>query len=176
MKTLKDKYDRLLASPEKALNKMVLHTESFEKPLPPLFEMDSREILENVKKPLLLAFALQLITPQQNPVTGEKFYAMNIPDDFSDINWVPLSKDFAGCLDVLAHDFKKYQMLSSQVEKELQKQARSNDQKAALRKALGAVVQQIILPTMCEGNQFDPKYTEYKNRAIEIFNNELKEL
>ena len=122
MKTLKDKYDRLLASPEKALNKMVLHTESFEKPLPPLFEMDSREILENVKKPLLLAFALQLITPQQNPVTGEKFYAMNIPDDFSDVNWVPLSKDFAGCLDVLAHDFKKYQMLSSQVEKELQKQ------------------------------------------------------
>ena len=101
---------------------------------------------------------------------------MNIPDDFSDVNWVPLSKDFAGCLDVLAHDFKKYQMLSSQVEKELQKQARSNDQKAALRKALGAVVQQIILPTMCEGNQFDPKYTEYKNRAIEIFNNELKEL
>ena len=176
MKTLKDKYDRLLASPEKALNKMVLHTESFAKPLPPLFEMDSREILENVKKPLLLAFALQLITPQQNPVTGEKFYAMNIPDDFSDVNWVPLSKDFAGCLDVLAHDFKKYQMLSSQVEKELQKQARSNDQKAALRKALGAVVQQIILPTMCEGNQFDPKYTEYKNRAIEIFNNELKEL
>lgn len=176
MKTLKDKYDRLLASPEKELNKMVLHTESFIKPLPPLFEMDSREILENVKKPLLLAFALQQVTPQQNPVTGEKFFAMNIPDDFSDINWIPLSKDFAGCLDVLAHDFKKYQMLVSQVEKELQKQARSNDQKAALRKALGAVVQQIILPTMCEGNQFDPRYTEYKNRAIEIFNNELKEL
>lgn len=176
MKTLKEKYDRLLASPEKALNKMVLHTESFEKLLPPIFEMDSREILESVKKPLLLAFALQLITLQQNPVTGEKFYAMNIPDDFSDVNWVPLSKDFAGCLDVLAHDFKKYQMLSSQVEKDLQKQARSNDQKSALRKALGAVVQQIILPTLCEGNQFDPKYTEYKNRAIEIFNNELKEL
>ena len=67
-------------------------------------------------------------------------------------------------------------MLSSQVERELQKQARSNDQKATLRKALGAVVQQIILPTLCEGNQFDPKYTEYKNREIEIFNNELKEL
>lgn len=176
LKTLKDKYDRLLASPEKALNKMVLHTESFEKPLPPLFEMDSREILENVKKPLLLAFAMQIISLQQNPVTGEKFYAMNIPDDFSDVNWVPLSKDFSGCLDVLSHDFKKFQMISSQVERELQKQARSNDQKAALRKAIGSVVQQIILPTMCENNQFDPRYTEYKNRAIEIFNNELKEL
>lgn len=124
----------------------------------------------------MLAFAMQLITPQQNPVTGEKFYAMNIPDEFSDVNWVPLSKDFAGCLDVLAHDFKKFQMITAQVEKELKIQARSNEQKAILRKALGGVVQQLILPTMCEGNQFDPKYTEYKNRAIEIFNNELKDL
>ena len=176
MTTLKDKYDRLLANPEKELNKMVLHTESFEKPLPPLFEMDSREILQSVKKPLMLAFAMQLITMQMNPVTSEKFYAMNIPDEFSDVNWVPLAKDFEGCLDVLAHDFKKFQMLSSQVEKDLLKQARSNDQKAVLRKAVGGVVQQIILPTMCEGNQFDPKYTEYKNYAIEIFNNELKDL
>ena len=176
LKTLKDKYDRLLARPEKELNRMVLHTESFAKPLPPLFEMDAKEIAESVKKPLLLAFAMQIITQQENPVSGERFYAMNIPDDFSDTNWVPLAKDFAGCLDVLSHDFKKFQMITEQVEKELLKQARSNDQKATLRKAVGAVVQQIILPTMCEGNQFDPLYSEYKNRAIEIFNNELKEL
>ncbi len=180
MRTLKDKYDKLLASPSKDLNRMVLHTESFSKPLPPIFEKDARELLEDVKKPLMLAFAMQLIAPQQNPLTGESFYAMNIPDEFTALsggaNWVQLAKDFTGCLEVLSHDHSKAKQLMGQVEKELQTRARSNDQKAELRKALGAVVQQIILPSVCEGNQFDPKYTEYKNRAIAIFNNELKDL
>ena len=176
LKVLKDRYDRLLAAPQGALNRMVLHTESFAKPLPPLFEMDSREIMHSVKKPLMLAFAMQLVQPQQDPTTGERFFAMNIPDDVFGDNWVKLSKDFAGCLDVLAHDFKKFTLLSQQVDAALGKQARSNEQKAAIRKAVGGVVQQVILPTMCEGNQFDPKYAEYKKLAMEIFDKELKDL
>ena len=67
-------------------------------------------------------------------------------------------------------------MLKDQVENELRKQARSNDQKADMRKAVGKVVQTLILPTICEGNQFDPKYAEYKGLAVEIFNNQLKDL
>lgn len=176
LKVLKDRYDRLLAAPQGALNRMVLHTESFAKPLPPLFELDSREIMHSVKKPLMLAFAMQLVQPQQDPTTGERFFAMNIPDDVFGDNWVKLSKDFAGCLDVLAHDFKKFTLLSQQVDAALGKQARSNEQKAAMRKAVGGVVQQVILPTMCEGNQFDPKYAEYKKLAMEIFDKELKDL
>lgn len=176
MKTLKEKYDKLLASPQKELNRMVLHTESFVKPLPPLFEMDSRELLEEAKKPLMLAFALKLIQPQTDPTTGERFFAMNIPDDIFGDNWVKIAKDFAGCLDILAHDFKKFQMLNGQVEKEFHKQARSNEQKNEIKKSVGNVVQQIILPTMCEGNQFDPKYAAYKKLAVEMFNNELKDL
>ena len=64
----------------------------------------------------------------------------------------------------------------AQIENELCKQARSNEQKAAMRKLLGAVVQQVILPTVCEGNQFDPKYVEYKSLAMEIINSKLKDL
>lgn len=176
MKVLKEKYDRLLAAPQRDLNRMVLHTESFTKPLPPLFEMDAREILQEVKKPLMLAFAMKLIQQQQDPTTGERFYAMNIPDDVFGDNWVKLGKDFADCLDVLAHDFKKFSLIKTQVDQELPKQARSNDQKGTMRKTIGQVVQQLILPTMCEGNQFDPKYAEYKRLAMEIFENQLKDL
>lgn len=175
LKTLKKKYDQLLAAPSKDLNRMVLHTESFQKPLPPLFEMDSQEILEDAKKPLMLAFAMKIVSMQQNPVTGERFYAMSIPDEFGFDNMVQLGKDFATSLDIIAHDFKKFKELKGQVDKELAK-VRSNDQKAALRKEVAAVVQQVILPTVCEGNQFDPRYNEYKQRAIAIFNNELKDL
>jgi len=175
MKVLKDKYDRLLAAPNKELNRMVLHTESFKKDLPALFELSGIEQGEKAKKPLMLAFAMKLIQEQRDPTTGESFLAMNIPDEFGD-SWVKLSKTFAGCLDVLAQDFKRFKKLEAQVEKELRTQARSNEQKAELRKAVAQVIQQIILPTMCEGNQFDPKYTEYKNLAKEIFNAELKDL
>ena len=173
---LKEKYDRLLASPQKELSRMVLHTESFAKPLPPLFEMDAREIFHEVKKPLMLAFALKLIQPQQDPTTGERFFAMNIPDEVFGDNWVKLGKDFSGCLDLLAHDFKKFNLLKDQVENVCKKQVRSNDQKAEMRKAVGKVVQDLILPTICEGNQFDLKYAEYKGLAMEIFNNQLKDL
>lgn len=175
LRVLKDKYDRLLAAPNKELNRMVLHTESFKRDLPALFELEAITIGQKAKKPLMLAFAMKLIQEQRDPTTSESFLAMNIPDELGD-SWVKLSKTFAGCLDVLAQDFKRFKKLEAQVEKELRTQARSNEQKAELRKAVAQVVQQVILPTMCEGNQFDPKYTEYKNLAKEIFNAELKDL
>jgi hypothetical protein len=176
MTTLKEKYDRLLAAPQKDLNKMVLHTESFAKPLPSLFEVDEIELGQEIKPILMLAFCLNLIQIQQDPTTGAKFYAMNIPDDIFGDSWVKLAKDFSGCLKTLSQDFKKSKMLETQVEKEMAVKARSNDQKAELRKALGALVQQLILPTMCEGNQFSPVFAEYKALAIEIINNKLQDL
>ena len=74
-------------------------------------------------------------------------------------------------------DRAKADMLKAQVEKELAIQARSNEQKAVLRKALGQVVQTKILPSpLCENNQFNPNYTTYRNLAAEIINEKLKDL
>ena len=176
MTTLKEKYDRLLAAPQKDLNKMVLHTETFAKSIPSLFELDAITLLKDIKPTLMLAFSLNLIQIQQDPTTGAKFYAMNIPDDVFGDSWVKLAKDFSGCLNALSHDFKKCKMLEAQVEKEMATKARSNEQKAEIRKALGGLVQQLILPTMCEGNQFSPVYAEYKALALEIINNKLQDL
>lgn len=176
MTTLKEKYNKLLASPQGALNRMVLHTESFSKPLPDLFELDEQELVQPAKKAVMMALALKLIQPQQNPVTGEKFLAINQPDEVFGDQWVKLSKDFLGCVNMLKQNYKELTKMEAQIEDELCKQARSNEQKAAMRKLLGAVVQQVILPTVCEGNQFDPKYTEYKNLAMEIINSKLKDL
>ena len=176
MTTLKEKYDRLLAAPQKDLNKMVLHTETFAKSIPSLFELDAITLLKDIKPTLMLAFCLNLIQIQQDPTTGAKFYAMNIPDDVFGDSWVKLAKDFSGCLNALSHDFKKCKMLEAQVEKEMATKARSNEQKAEIRKALGGLVQQLILPTMCEGNQFSPVYAEYKALALEIINNKLQDL
>ena len=69
------------------------------------------------------------------------------------------------------------ELLKNQIKKELAIQGRSNDQKAELRKALGQVVQTIILPSsLCENNQFNPNYTTYRNLAVEIIQEELQDL
>lgn len=176
LKTLKKKYDQLLASPQGALNRMVLHTESFEKPLPPLFEMDSQELKAIAKRTLVLAFALKLIQPQSNPLTGEHFLAINQPDEILGDNWVKLAKDFNACLDVISQSLQLYKKIEGQVTKELAVQARSNEQKMELKKAVGQAIQLHILQGMCEGNQYDPRVEEYKKIAVDIFNKELKEL
>ena len=176
VQTLRDKYNRLLAAPQGKLNKMVLHTESFATPLPDLFELNPDELELPAKKATLLALALKLVQPQQDPITGEKFLAIKVPDEVFGDQWVKIGKDFLGCVNALKQDFKKLKTLELQVEKELQIQARSNDQKMEVRKLLGGVVQQIILPTICEGNQFNPEYEKYKRLAMEIINEKLKDL
>lgn len=176
VQTLREKYNRLLAAPQGKLNKMVLHTESFATPLPDLFELNPNDLEHPAKRATLLALTLKLVQLQQDPITGEKFLAIKVPDEVFGDQWVKLGKDFLGCVNALKQDFKKLKSLQEQVEKELQIQARSNDQKMEVRKLLGGVVQQIILPTICEGNQFNPLYAEYKNLAMEIINEKLKDL
>ena len=87
-----------------------------------------------------------------------------------------IGKDYIACVEVLKQDIKKLRKLEGEIEKSLQMNARSNEQKAELRKLVGGVVQQLILPTVCEGNQFDPKYAAYRNLAMEIINEKLKDL
>lgn len=175
VKVLKEKYDRLMASPEKELNKMVLHTESFDEPLPSLFEKDAMELFKEMERPLLLAYPLGLIAEQSNPVTGERFEALHVPDTtFGGDTWKPLGKDFMSTLKLLSGDYQTAIVLKQRVAEVLKKQAISNDQKTALKKLLGEVVNVRILQTVCAGNQFDPKYEYYRSLAVDIINNELK--
>lgn len=156
---------------------MVLHTESFTKPLPSLFEVDSRELLKEMERPLILAYTLGLIAEQSNPTTGERFEALRVPDEtFGGDSWIPLGKDFASTLSVLAGDFKTSSILQKRVTEELRTQAVSNDQKTALKKLLGELINTKILSGLCGGNQFDAKYTYYRNLGVDIINNELKVL
>lgn len=179
VRVCKEKYDALV-TPQNgkcALNRMVLHTESFEEELPELFEEDPEIIRKRMRKPLMLAYALGIIKEQQDSSTGAKFDAIRIPDDTFGDQWKPLGKGFADSLDALGRDFPTAELLKSQVKKELAIQGRSNDQKAELRKALGQVVQTKILPSsLCENNQFNPNYTTFRNLAMEIVQSELQDL
>lgn len=178
VKVCKEKYDALVTpqNPKSALNRMVLHTESFKDPLPALYEKTKDEIKQEIVKPLMLAYALGIVKEQQNS-TGAKFDALLIPDDTFGDQWKELGKGFEGSWDALGDDFSSAELLKKQVKTEMAKQARTNDQKAELRKALGQVVQQRILPSpLCENDQFNPNYAKFRNWAMEIVKSELQDL
>lgn len=179
VKTAKEKYDALVSKQNTkcALNRMVLHTESFKEELPELYEESKDVIKQKIVKPLMLAYALGIIAEQQDPTTQARFDALRIPDETFGDTWKALGKGFVESWEALGGDFKLAQLLKEQVQKEMQLKARSNDQKALIRKALGEVVQQKILPSpLCENNQFNPNYTKFRNLAIEIITEELQDL
>lgn len=179
VKVCKEKYDTLVTSQnaKSALNRMVLHTESFKEELPELFEESPETIKNKVVKQLMLAYALGIVKEQQDPTTGAKFDALRIPDETFGDTWKPMGKGFVESWEALGHDFTIAELLKNQVKKEMAMQARSNEQKAELRKALGQVVQTKILPSsLCENNQFNPNYTKFRNLAVEIIQSELQDL
>ncbi|RHP65344.1 tubulin-like doman-containing protein [Bacteroides sp. OF04-15BH] len=179
VKTAKEKYDALVSKQNAkcALNTMVLHTESFKNELPDLYEESAETIKQKIVKSLMLAYALGIIAEQQDPTTQARFDALRIPDETFGDTWQPLGKGFVESWDAISGDFKLAQLLKEQVQKELQSKARSNDQKAVIRKALGGVVQNKILPSsLCENNQFNPNYAKFRNLAIEIISEELQDL
>lgn len=179
VRVCKEKYDALV-TPQNgkcALNRMVLHTESFKDDLPEIFEEDPEARKQKMVKPLMLAYALGIVKEQQDPTTGAKFDAIRIPDETFGDQWKPMGKGFADSWEAVAQDFKLAELLKNQVAKEMTVQARSNDQKAVLRKALGELVQAKILPSpLCENNQFNPNYTKFRNLAVEIIQSELQDL
>lgn len=179
VKACKEKYDALTTTQNanSSLNRMVLHTESFREELPGLFEEDAETTKNKVVKHLMLAYALGIVKEQQDPTTGAKFDAIRIPDETFGDQWKQMGKGFVESWNALGNDFALAELLKNQVKKELAIQARSNDQKAELRKALGQLVQTKILPSsLCENNQFNPNYTKFRNLAVEIIQSELQDL
>lgn len=180
VKACKEKYDALVTPlhPKSALNRMVLHTESFETQLPSLFEETPDEIKQRIVKHLMLAYILGLVQQKENPQTGAHFDAIGIPNaNLGDIEWKEMGKDFADSWDALGRDFALAEALQALVKKELTTKARSNEQKAELRKVLAQFIQDKILPSsLCENNTFNPNYAKFRNLATDIAQNELRDL
>ncbi len=177
VKVLKERYEDMLASPDKELNRMVLHTETFAKPLPSLFEMDKRALEEMFTPCVILGYGMGLFEEKSDPTTGERFHAINIPDEFGDSNWMRVGKNIIHTIEYLSEHVALGKQVMNLVENKLKREYRSNDQKVALRQSILQVVKTQILPhPVCENNEFSPVYQRYKAIARKLFENELKEL
>lgn len=170
---LKAKYDEMLIGPGAALNKMVLHTESFPKPLPALFEKALVDKKKELTPTLILAFGMGLPVKKEDPSTGNTFNAIGFQDEFGDYgDWIPIGKTIIQALDILATKDKEAEKITRLVEKTL-KQYVHNEKKAILKKEIVVFLKEQILP-LCNGNDMDPLYVGHKAVATQLFNSILK--
>lgn len=171
---LKQKYDSKLIGPQAALNKMVLHTESFRKPLPSLFEKAASDKAKDLRTPVMLAFALDLVKEKVNPETGEHYLAIEREDEDGWTVETPIGKDLLGAIRVLSTKDKEAGEVNAAVERIIATQYIHNEKKAELRKKIVRLVEGTILP-LFNGNSQNQDYLAFKKAAMEINKTQLQD-
>lgn len=173
LKTLKAKYDYKIAK-DGQLARMSLHGESFPAPLPPLFELTPVEIRRIMTAPILLGYAMGLFVEQTDPSTGEHFDAVPFPTPLGYDKYQRVGKNILHSLDVLCQDYSLAEKIRARIDEKL-KDYRTNEKKQELTKALGGVLQKMILP-LCGNNSFSEEFQKFEAITAEILSNELKQL
>lgn len=173
LKKLKEVYDGMLIGPKAALNKMVLHTESFRKPLPYLFEKEDKS--DEAIPICLLAFAMGLVIDKTDPSTGAAFKAIGFEDELGIISrWVNLGKNVKQAVGKLAINDKERADIEFLIESKLKTDYLHNEKKAELKKSIATLLNTELL-ALCGNNDLDKEYIEFKDAAIKIIQQELKE-
>lgn len=172
---LKDKYEEALIGPKAGLNKMVLHTESFRKNLPPLFEKSIGEKKNGLVPISILAFAMGLPIDKTDPSTGETFKAIGFVDELGIIgDWVNMGKNIFQSVDKLATSDANISRISNLVEDKLRTDYRHNDKKSELKKGIADLLNTHIL-SLCGNNDLDPQFKQFKSAALNIIQTQLVE-
>lgn len=170
---LKGRYEEKMMGQRAAHNKMVLHTESFAKDLPSLFEKSTSQKKKELIPTALLAYAMGIVVDKTDPTTGTSFKAIGFADAFGRIsNWLNLGKDITQTVDLLATKDVEAKTVTTLVNDKLRTEYLHIDKKNALKIELGGVVNDHVLP-LCGSDDLNPVYKEYLNAALKLVDTKL---
>lgn len=155
-------------------NKMVLHTESFKKPLPPLFNKGVPEMTKELRPYIIKAFAMELVCKRENPDTGEHYYALEMPDEDGFTTYLQLGKNVVQTIQYLASREKESETLMKQVDKAFAAGYVHNDAKVELKKKIVDLLNNQVLP-LFNNNDQNVDYQLWLKDAKDIIKTELKE-
>ena len=175
VRVLKEKYDVLVRS---EVNRMVIHTESFSKPLPELFALDASELKKRMRPIVLMAYTLDGILVEREDVeTGEKAMAFagekNLMGRVS--RWIYVGNDMIQTLNELCKMTRAVDAdaLKKAVQTELETNYKHIEKKRQLMLKMGETLDNVLLP-LVGGNDNNPEFVAF-NRAAEILcDNDLK--
>ncbi len=172
---LKEKYDALVSTNNQdyAFHRMLLHTENFlPNALPQLFNPTPYEVKQMAFEPLLLAFALNLLPQQLDPMLGQNVYTLT-ETTIAGIIPHALGPDFAASWKTLSGSHKLTIMLIEQVNQTMAQAAVTVPQKNEIANRIKDVLQQHVLTSLCENKPLHPDWMVYNQEATKIITNRL---
>lgn len=171
---LKDRYEDMLKGAKSPLNKMVMHTETFAKELPALFEKSIDDKKNDIIPFSLLAYAMDLPKDKSNPVTGEMFKAIEIRDELQIVtDLIDMGRNPVQAVDKLAVNDKNADKLARLVQEKLDCDYLHNDRKKQLQERLASMVNNDLLHIF-NNNELDPSYKLYMQEAVTLIHKTLK--
>ncbi len=175
VRVLKEKYDVLVRN---EVNRMVVHTESFSKPLPELFALDAGDLKKRLHPVILLAYTLEGILVEREDVeTGEKTLAFagekNRMGRVS--RWIPVGNDMIETLNELCKMTRAMDAdaLKKAVQAELDTNYKHIEKKNQLMLKMGETLDNVLLP-LVGGNENNVEFVAFNRAAEKLCDNDLK--
>ncbi len=160
------------------VNRMVVHTESFAKPLPELFAKAPGAIRKELMPVVLLAYAIGgIIVEREDVETGEKYMAFagekNRMGRVS--RWINVGDDMIATLNELSRTTRAMDAaaLRKAVEEEMNANYKHIEKKEELMKKMGNVLDNILLP-LVGGNDNNQEFVAFNAAAEKLCDNDLK--
>lgn len=174
LRVLKEKYDVLVRN---EVNKMVVHTESFAKPLPALYGKNGAEIEKEMRPVVLLAYALgNIIVEREDPETGMKYKAFAGEKNLMGLvsRWIEVGGNIMETLEELSKVSRAQDAaaLKKAVQMELETNYKHIEKKKALMLKMGETLMNVILP-LCGGNDQNPTFIDFNTAAEKLCNDGL---
>lgn len=175
VKILKDKYDIMTRN---EVNTMVMHTESFIKPLPSLFNKSTAETEKDLLPIILLAYTIDgIIVPQEDPETGEKYFAFaGEKNKMGRISrWINVGDDMVASLKDLSKATRAMDAVALKkcVLDELNTNYKHIEKRNQLMLKMGQTLDNVLLPLL-GGNEKNPIFVAFNTAAEKLCDNDLK--
>lgn len=169
---MREQYEQLTMAKEKGeLNRIVLHSEPFAKPLPLLYKRTRKQLEKALAKPVLIGYAMGLFEKTED-AEGATFDAINISSDPIMPNKIRGGKGMLDTIEVLARDEKTAEQVMAFIEEALRSNFRHNAKKAELVVAMKGIFDTEIAPRF---NEWDETVKKWREIMVGLLENELKQ-
>ena len=174
LKVLKEKYDILTRSEVK---KMVVHTESFFKPLPSLYNKTNEDNKKELLPYIMLAYSMDgVLVQKEDPEKGRKYLAFGIKDEYLGRvgRWVEVGTDMVDTLNELSKVTRALDTveLKKLIVEELDTNYKHIEKKKQLMRQMGKTLDEVLLP-LVGGNENHPIFVAFNRAAENLCHDEL---
>ena len=186
VRTLKEEYDKFIK--DDICRQKLIHTESFSRPLPSLFNKSSEELKVELYRVLPLLYTIPgLVAEEENKETGEKqdavakkekngrsfcYNRLDRPDDMAS-GYVFLGKGIREALSNLSKREGDVSLLVNLVEEELKNKYKRNDKKEELTAAIKKFIKEVI-GVAYDNDTMNREFRAFVRATDALFEKELK--